>query len=104
MASSSETPARSASTVAIRPFITAIAAAVAIAEHRGEDAARLVAEAQRLLERSGLGISDADVDDVKRLDEALGILFDEQAGTYYATSEVGAAIWAHRAPRSWSWR
>ncbi len=25
------------------------------------------------------------------------ILFDEQAGTYYATSEVGAAIWAHLA-------
>ncbi len=30
------------------------------------------------------------------VDEDL-ILFDEQAGTYYATSEVGAAIWAHLA-------
>jgi len=25
------------------------------------------------------------------------ILFDEQTGTYYATSEVGAEIWAHLA-------
>lgn len=30
------------------------------------------------------------------VDEDL-ILFDEQAGTYYATSEVGAAIWTHLA-------
>ena len=30
------------------------------------------------------------------VDEDL-ILFDEQAGTYYATSEVGAAIWEHLA-------
>ena len=30
------------------------------------------------------------------VDEDL-ILFDEQAGKYYATSEVGAAIWAHLA-------
>ena len=30
------------------------------------------------------------------VDEDL-ILFDEEAGKYYATSEVGAAIWAHLA-------
>lgn len=30
------------------------------------------------------------------VDEDL-ILFDEQAGKYYATSEVGTAIWAHLA-------
>jgi hypothetical protein len=58
------------------PFVSPLrraiaAAAVAIAEHRGQDAARLVEEAERQLERSGLGVTDADIDDVNRLAEAL---------------------------------
>ena len=58
------------------PFVsplrrTIAAAAVAIGESRREAASRLIEEADRLLIRSDLGVSDADVEDVDRLREAL---------------------------------